>query len=228
MVQKKSLIIGKGEVGNALYKVIGGEIRDKEDNSRNKSLDSYEIIHICFPFSEQFIDQVKQYQKLYRPKYTIIHSTVPVGTSRLCDAIHSPIIGIHPFLEQGLKTFVKFLGGEKASEIADYFRRKGLRVYLTNKPETTELMKILSTTKYGVDIEYTKEVRRLCDKYKVPFEMWTLWTENYNQGYEKLGYPEYKRPNLVPIMKKIGGHCVLENSKYIQINDIRPKISKVD
>ena len=72
-------------------------------------------------------------------------------------------------------------------------------------------MKLLSTTHYGLEIEFVKEVKRLCSKYKVPFEAWTLWVENYNQGYEKLGFPEYKKPNLVPIMKRIGGHCVLPN-----------------
>ena len=91
-----------------------------------------------------------------------------------------------------------------------------MKVYITDKQETTELMKILSTTAHGLNIEYTKEVKRLCDENKTPFEMWTMWTDNYNNGYEALGHPEYKRPNLIPVMKKIGGHCVLPNLEFIK------------
>ena len=207
------VIVGDGEVGRALWLVLVGKFPIYlfgRHNIREISEEVY-CLHICFPYSKEFEREVKKYQKLYQPKFTVIHSTVPVGTSRKLKAIHSPVIGIHPFLDKALTIFTKFLGGEKASEIADYFRRAGFKVYLFDKPETTELMKLLSTTHYGLEIEFVKEVKRLCSKYKVPFEAWTLWVENYNQGYEKLGFPEYKKPNLVPIMKRIGGHCVLPN-----------------
>ena len=46
-------------------------------------------------------------------------------------------------------------------------------------------------------------------------DAWTksmVWDgNNYNDGYEALGHPEYKRPNLLPMMKKIGGHCIRPN-----------------
>ena len=207
----KTLIIGSGEVGKALFNVLNKyydtSIRGKEDID----IKGIEILHICFPYSEGFIEQVKEYQREYAPLYTVIHATVPLYASERCNAIHSPIIGLHPHLERSMTTFTKFLGGEQASEVADYFRRAGVKVYITDKPETTELMKIMSTTKSGLDIEYNKEVKRICDKEKIPFEMWTIWTDEYNKGYEKLGYPEYRRPNLVPIIKKIGGHCVISN-----------------
>ena len=72
-------------------------------------------------------------------------------------------------------------------------------------------MKIMDTTNYGIEVEFVKELKRECKKYNVPFELWSLWVNNYNQGYEKLGYPEYKKPNLIPLMEKIGGHCILPN-----------------
>jgi hypothetical protein len=46
--------------------------------------------------------------------------------------------------------------------------------------------------------------------------MFTLWNSNYNAGYEKLGYPEYHRCNLVPLMKRIGGHCVIPNYNLVK------------
>lgn len=211
-----SIIIGQGEIGKSLEKVLSPYhptyIRDIKSDLKGE----YDIMHIAFPYSNEFLNQVKHYQLDYSPKYTIIHSTVPVGTSRMCNALHSPVIGLHPFLEESIKTFTKFIGGKDASQVADYFRRANIKTYLTDKQETTELMKILSTTNHGLNIEFTKEVKRLCDQENVPFEMWTLWTDNYNKGYEELGHPEYKRPNLIPVMKKIGGHCVLPNTKLIK------------
>ena len=109
----KSLIIGAGEIGQALEKVLNKYykvwIRDKDWGEEDIHPD---IIHICFPYSENFVSNVDKYQRQYDPKYTIIHSTVPVGTARNCSAMHSPIIGIHPSLEQSLTTFTKFIGGD--------------------------------------------------------------------------------------------------------------------
>jgi len=206
----ESIIIGNGEIGKSLQKVIGGDIV-----GRTNVAIQYDIIHICFPYSPEFIDEVKRYQKIFNPRYTIIHSTVPVGTSRKCDAIHSPVVGVHPYLEESLRTFTKFLGGERAGEVADYFRRVNIKVFITDKPETTELMKLLCTTKYGIDIEYIKDVKRQCDKYGIPFETWMLWTENYNKGYNRLNQEQFTRPNLIPIMNKVGGHCILPNADLI-------------
>lgn len=208
-----SIIIGNGEIGQSLHKVLGGDITGITHEAKD-----YDIIHICFPYSPEFIDEVKRYQKLFNAKYTVIHSTVPVGTSRKCEAIHSPCLGVHPYLEKSFLTFTKYLGGEKAGEVADYFRRHNIKVYVTDKSETTELMKILCTTKYGVDIEYVKDVKRQCDKFRVPFEMWTLWTENYNQGYKKLDQEQFTRPNLIPNMQKISGHCVMPNTELLETN----------
>ncbi len=209
----KTLIIGNGEIGKSLLGVLDShyscDIIDKviedEPNSR------YEIMHICFPYSKEFDVSVKGYQNKYQPKYIVIHSTVPVGVSKSLGAIHSPCIGIHPHLNESLTTFTKFLGGKDASNVAQYFRRAGIKVYLTDDSNATELMKVMSTTYYGMCIEYTKEVKRQCDKFGIPFELWSIWTNNYNNGYVSLGYPEYVRPNLVPIMTKIGGHCTQSN-----------------
>lgn len=213
-----SLIIGAGEIGKSLQNVLmSSENPTRLLGYHTEKYTNFEpeIIHICFPYSDEFIKEVKRYQKIYKPKYTIIHSTVPVGTSRQLNAIHSPIIGIHPNLESGIRTFPKYLSGEQASEVADYFRRVGLKIYLFDKQETTELMKILDTTFYGVCVEYTKDVKKQCEKYGVPFEAWTIYCNNYNIGYTKLGYPEFVRPNLVPIMTQIKGHCVLPNTKLL-------------
>lgn len=216
----KTLIIGKGQIGTAL----GGVLKDYNPIFLDFQLDLHiyageyisknpiEIMHVCFEYSGKFVQSVKNYQKVFKPRYTVIHSTVPVGTSRKCGAIHSPVTGIHPHLESGVRTFTKFLGGESASEVADYFRRAGLKVYLCDDPETTELGKLSQTTLYALMIEYVKDLKKQCKRLGVPFsEAYTLFSENYNNGYEKLGYPEFKMPLLVPIMARQGGHCTIPN-----------------
>lgn len=212
------LVIGTGEIGSALMKVFNCEGLDK-DPIRFRIVPQethYDILHIAIPYSEEFVDIVAEYKAKFTPKYTVVHSTVKPGTCRRINATHSPVIGIHPHLEEGIRTFTKFIGGPDASYVADEFRRAGLKVYLFDKSETTEIMKILDTTFYGVCIEYTKDVKRQCLEHDIPFEAWNIWTNNYNDGYVKLGHSEYTRPNLVPIMTEIKGHCVRPNLELFE------------
>ena len=214
----KTLIIGAGQIGKALYEVLSPyydtAIVDKHEKPITKDVD---IMHICFPYSKNFVKEVKRYQKLYKPKITVIHSTVPVGTSRKCNACHSPVRGMHPYLAESIRTFVKFVGGKKADLVAEYFRRANIKAYICRKSETTELGKLLSTTYYAVCIEYVKSAEKLCEKYKVPFsEAFTLFNLTYNEGWTKLGHPEYQRPTLVPIQRKQGGHCTLPNCDLLE------------
>lgn len=218
-----SLIIGAGEIGNSLRKVIGGEIIGSHYDRAQ-----FDIIHICFPYSEEFESEVKRYQELHKPKYTVIHSTVPVGTCRKLGAIHHPVIGMHPNLAKSFLIFTQLLSGKKASEVTDYFRRKGLRIYLLDNQETTELGKFSQTTFYALMIEYIKTLKKECDNKGLSFtEVYTLFSKIYNEGYEKLGYPEYKMPLLTPIMTKQGGHCTLPNLEFWD-NDFTALIKKLN
>lgn len=217
------IIIGYGEIGQAIHGHFDGYIKDKDQRKcylPEEDKEPIECMHICLPYTDKFKEQVLDYKKEFNPKYIVVHSTVPVGTCKDIgeDIVHSPVIGIHPDLYDAVKTFTKFLGCSNQTvlaEAADHFRRHGLRVYTFDKAETSELMKILCTTNYGLNIEFTKEVKRLCEQYDVPFEAFTIWNNNYNEGYEKMGHQEYHRYNLVPLMKKIGAHCILPNCELL-------------
>jgi len=213
----KTLIIGNGEIGKSILGVLDEhypcDIIDKEGEDTTTT---YEIIHICFPYSDKFVEHVKEYQEKYKPEFTVIHSTVPVGTSRKVNGIHSPVEGLHPFLKESIQTFTKFLSGPDAGGVADYFRRANIIVYLIDNQESTEYMKIMSTTFYGMMIELTKQVKIDCMELDIPFELFTLWNMNYNEAYKKLGHPEYMKPLLVPIMHKISGHCVMQNTELLK------------
>jgi len=199
----RSIIIGKGEVGTALSKVLGKDDLEPE------------IIHICFPYSDDFISEVQRYQKLYKPRYTVIHSTVPVGTTTRCKAYHSPIRGVHPHLEEGIRTFVKYLA-PKNEELKEYFEKAGIKIKLIDKPENTEALKLWSTTQYGRLIELEKEIHKYCKDNNLDFDIvYTGANRTYNKGYEKLGMEHVRRPILKHVEGKIGGHCILQNYKLL-------------
>lgn len=222
----KGLIIGTGEVGKSLFNVLKSShyfTNAADIHSEPAMKGSVDILHVCFPYSEGFIGQVEFYQTLYKPKYTIIHSTIPVGTSNKLSAIHSPIRGLHPNLEGGIKTFVKFIGGEKASEVADYFRKAGMKVMLFDKAETTEAMKLFDTEYFRACIEFAQKVKAYCDEHDLNFhEVYTLANTTYNEGYTILGHSEFVRPVLQPIMGPIGGHCVMPNKALLELSYSRP------
>lgn len=211
----KHLVIGHGEIGTAIARIFDCEWIDSRVYKEH-GIKHYEHIHICFPYSDKFEKEVEEYQTIFTPKFTVIHSTVPVGTCRKLNALHSPIRGLHPHLYEGIMTFEKFIGGEQASLVAHEFRRHGLKVILCDKQETTELGKLLDTEYYRACIEFTQRAKELSTKYDVPFaEVYRDFNRTYNEGYVKLGHPEYVRPVLQPIMTEIGGHCITSNKGLI-------------
>jgi hypothetical protein len=213
----KSLIIGNGEIGQSLYSVLKEKyeetfIRDTED----LKLDNVEVLHICFPYSKKFIDYVKKYQKEYNPKYTIIHSTVPIGTSAKCNAFHSPVRGVHPHLEESLKCFVKYLA-PVSENLKQYFEVAGIQIKMVEKSETTEAAKLYCTTIYGLNIIAEKECYNFCKNYGLDYDIvYQDMNETYNQGYDKLGFPQYKKYVLKHMDGGIGQHCILPNCDLLQ------------
>lgn len=209
------LVLGSGEVGTAIFNVLKDRysrvsMRDKVSDLSGR----FDVLHVCYPPLKDFVGITKRYVHAYKPKLVIIHSTVPVGTTKRVApfAVHSPIRGVHPHLERGIKTFVKYFGGAKAKEAARLFAQMGVRTQTFKKSETTELAKILDTTYYGWNILFCKEVKRICDKMKLDFdEVYTIPNEEYNEGYAKLGKRNVIRPVLRAMKGKIGGHCIIPN-----------------
>lgn len=219
MKKGRHIIIGAGEVGKALFEVLGEAysvtIRDIKDTAKGE----YDVLHICFPPINNFVSVAKGYIKQYKPALVIVHSTVPVGTTaKLGDiAVHSPIRGVHPHLAEGVRTFVKYFGGKQATRAAKYFLDIGVPVEVFDNSETTEMLKILDTTYYGWNIVFAKEARRICDKMGLDFdEVYTMPNRDYNAGYAKLGMPQVVRPVLKAMSGKIGGHCVIQNTKLFK------------
>lgn len=213
MKNKKTLIIGFGEIGKALYNVLslaGYELYHRDIDSDLK-LDRVDVMHICFPYTKNFIKSVVKYQKLYNPKYTVIHSTVKIGTSEKCNAYYSPVRGIHPVLDTSLTTFVKYLA-PRSNYLKSYFTKAGMETKQHDDTKSLEAMKLYCTTVYGLNIIAEKEIYAFCKKHNLDYDMvYTDSTKTYNTGYELLGRPEYSKYELKHFEGKIGGHCVIPN-----------------
>jgi len=221
------LVIGsQGQVGSAILEVLSAldafskeRTADGIDYLSDRLPGKYEVIHICFPYSDKFVEAVKVYSDLYLADkgLLIIHSTVPVGTSALCNAVHSPIRGVHPHLAEGIRTFKKFFGGPRAPEAAwMWYNLVGTECATSPRAEDTEAMKLWDTTYYGWNIVFEKAVRAYCDEHKLSFEVVYTWAnESYNDGYATLGMNNVLRPVLKDYPGKIGGHCVIPNAKLL-------------
>jgi len=218
---EKAGILGYGHIGKAIAKFYKNpRIKDKNDITNFRGID---VLNICIPYSTEFEKIVKKEIEKAEPKLTIIHSTVAPGTTKNIGGmvVHSPVRGIHPYLYEGIKTFTKYIGAdilEAGILTENHFREIGLKPKAFGPSIITELGKLLSTTYYGLCIAFHGEVKKLCDKYKVPFEqVMNDFTETYNEGYKKLNKENVIRPILTPPKNDtIGGHCVIENTKILQ------------
>lgn len=217
-------VLGYGEVGKAIAKFYKNpKIKDLK---RDDGLDGVEVLHICLPWSDKFILISEKEIKKINPKISIIHSTVDLGvTLKLANkfkgmVVHSPIRGVHPFLYEGVKTFVKYIGADskKSGDMAKrYLESLGIKTKVLNSSRTSEALKLWDTTQYGWMIILSKEIKKWCDINKVDFEqVYIDANKTYAEGYKKMGRLDVLRPYLKNMPGKIGGHCVLPNCKILK------------
>lgn len=248
---KKDLIIGSnGMIGKAIYECYGDDknkvLKQDLECIYIDNEDTIRCMHICIPCKakNKFIDIVINYIKEHNPEIVILHSTVPVGTSREIYKqtknvilVHSPCCGKHPNLYVSIKSASnKFFSVLPKSEkiirkvekiMIDLF---DYPIYVEN-PENTETAKILSTTEYALHIAIVTEFKRYCKENNLNFDfVYTAWRENYNETYTELKDKKFIRPILTPCKGKISGHCILPNiqliKKYMKstwLTDIKPK-----
>lgn len=213
-MQSKHLVIGLGEVGSAVRTVLncdGYDISMKAEEPIRA-----DVIDICFPYSENFVEQVKLYQNVTGARLVVVHSTVPLGTCDPHDWIHSPVRGVHPNMVQGLRTFVKYFGGKNALEASNDWAALGINVKSMEQAKHCEALKLWDTTQYGIMIAMQKEIKAYCDRHDLNFEVvYTDANHTYDIGYEELSRPEVCRPYLKHVDGPIGGHCVIPNAHLL-------------
>lgn len=213
------LIVGYGEVGRSLGKVLGNNKVYIHDEAQGFSVtldEKVDVVHICIPYNKDFNETVAFWQKTYG--FIIVHSSVPVGTCDRLKAVHSPIAGVHPHLEKGIRTFVKYFGGERANEAAKIFKKLGLKTRVYPEARITEAMKLWSTTQYGMMLMIEKQIYAWCQENNLPFEeVYTRSNIDYNEGYTKLGMKNVVRPYYKHMDGPIGGHCIIPNAKLLKV-----------
>lgn len=225
-------ILGYGEIGKSIAKFYKKPLI--KDLKRDDGLIGVEILHICIPFSKNFIAIVKKEIRHIKPKLTIIHSTIAPNTTKKIGGavVHSPIRGVHPNLYKGVKTFVKYIGADnkKAGEMAKkHLENLGIKTKLINSSATTEALKLWDTTQYAWMIILNKEIKKWCDHMGVDFDAVYLdANKTYNEGYKKLGKQQVLRPYLKYMEGKIGGHCIIPNCKMLDSSISKTILRKND
>lgn len=216
----KNLVIARGEIGQSLTAVLEAGGLDVDNIARDVETENpvYDVLHICFPYSDEFKGWVRSYQRRFGKKdaLVIVHSTTPMGVCDELGVVHSPVTGVHPNLQGGIRTFPKLFGGARAKEAAAIFEGIGIKTRVVERARETEARKIWDTTQYGWSIVLEKAIHAFCDKHGLDFDfVYTLANEDYNAGYEELGMGHFRRPALKHMDGPIGGHCVIPNCRLL-------------
>lgn len=214
------LIIGMGEIGNAVHDLVEkAECYDIKAGTWPFTRD-FEVLHICFPYSDNFLDDVSMYCANFKPKHTIIWSTVPIGITKLLRAVHTPVEGKHPDLALSIRLMERWIGCNDTEEglyFTDYFQTLGLRTRIIPNSDFTEALKLLSTTEYGINIEFARYKAHVADSLNMDYELTKEWNREYNKLYKNLGYEkEYQKFVLDAPEGPKGGHCVTPNAVLLE------------
>jgi hypothetical protein len=214
-------IVGCGEVGNALaeffkYKVKIHKIDLDLKPNVYVNADDVKILAICYPYTEDFVNNTINYQIDIVPDVTLIFSTVPIGTTRqIPKAIHIPIEGRHPNFDFINMTWHLGLGTNCNGHIYSLLCGAGIdykSIHTYDNPSITEAMKLLSTLNYGVNIEFERFVADIMKTVGGSHSDWMWYTIGYNKLYKDTGFKRYE---LTPPNGPIGGHCVVPNAKLL-------------
>lgn len=218
MKEENSVVVaGLGEVGRPLfellserYKVIGVDIAPPSG-----PVGKVDVLHVCFPFAiKDFVGETARYIDLFKPRLTIINSTVAIGTTRAiaqrtgAAVANSPVRGKHVRMLQELRSYTKFVGAMDPASgncAAKHFEAAGLKTRILSAPEATELAKLTETTYFGLMIAWAQEVERYCDQA--------------DQAYEEI-ISFYEEISYLPTTKffpgVVGGHCVMPNIEILR------------
>jgi UDP-N-acetyl-D-mannosaminuronate dehydrogenase len=210
MSTEKVIVVGLGEVGQPLlhilersYRCVGIDVKPVELNAECG------VLHVCYPYQiEDFVGTTVEYIRKYRPRLTIINSTIAIGTTREvqgrveCGVVYSPVRGKHARMEQEMLSYQKFVVGcdaEATAQAAEHFKGAGFKIATFPNPEAGELSKLIETTWLGVLVGWAQDIERMADECGVSYG-------NVDEFVKEIGYlPAGVFPGY------IGGHCVMPN-----------------
>jgi hypothetical protein len=221
-------VIGNGQVGKAIYPhLMGGkQVFDKEWVHNNICTP---VLHICIPYSSQFVDIVKEAQRKSSCIFTFIHSTVKPGTTaKIGKAAYCPTQGRHADdFTDNMKLYPKGMAGTRPEYDMLDDKTDFDCIYWGEKTEELEYAKIASTNYMYWNIVYQKEIAKYCDKKGYDFhKIYRAWNKSYNLGIS-VNHPDWQRPvyDLKPEPTP-GGHCLPANINIIDDDYISKELRR--
>ncbi len=210
----KSLIVGNGQIGSALFEIFSKHHETHVRDFEAITLEGIEVLHVCYPYTDKFVEQTQAYIAEYTPKLTMIHSTVAIGTTEKCGehVVNTPERGRFPQLAKEMKVFKKFIGGHNMDDLvlaSRYFMACEWKVQIVDDPKITEMLKLVSNAHMGLEIAWRQELAR----WDIDEEAYDLWEDSYFHGYVRLGQTEIVRPRMKP--GPIGGHCIIPSTEIL-------------
>ena len=209
------VVVGLGEVGRPLLELVSEKHSGIGIDIEPVATDGKcEFLHICYPFSNRFVEITARYIHETGPALTIVNSTVAPGTTRAIynlthtPIVYSPVRGKHFKMKQDMLHYTKFIGGidpESALHAAEHFQSLGMTTKLLSSPEAAELAKLTETTYFGLQIAWAQEVERYCRQLHADYDEVVSF-------YEEVPF----LPPVKYVPGVIGGHCVMPNIRIIK------------
>ena len=226
---------GRGKVGSAIASIIAEKFKcvhilDKSQDSVPSKI-PMDFLHVCIPYSKTFVKDVKKTMKDYKARHVIIHSTVPVGTTRLFGnhVAHSPVRGQHDDLGPSVRRFIKYVGGnteQTGKECEAHLRGMGLPVIRWTRSEETEVMKLLCLSRFLNDLAFYEVAEKICRENNVAPVRLIEWTWSFNDSYANSDHKRFVRPELTFPKGVAGGTCVFPVSDMLFQQTKNPWLKK--
>lgn len=212
------LVVGLGEIGRPLL----GILREAHDAAgrdiEDRSFDGIQVLHLCFPYSPDFVSSAARYVSLYEPEVVVVNSTVVPGTTTEIQektgvpAVYSPVRGKHARMRDELRRYRKFVAGASAQAVArveDHFTAAGMTTQRMSSPEALELAKLLETSYFGLLVAWAQEMDRFAGAVDADYWETTAFLEEIDFFPPVSFQPGH-----------IGGHCVMPNLELLE--QLRP------
>jgi UDP-N-acetyl-D-mannosaminuronate dehydrogenase len=209
-----ALVVGLGEVGGPLLEILREAHHAAGRDIEERPFRGVQVLHICFPFTSDFVSSAARYVSLYEPKVVVVNSTVVPGTTREVQektgvaAVYSPVRGKHAQMTDELRRYRKFVAGTSAQAVAlvaEHFAAAGITTQRMSSPEALELAKLLETTYFGVLVAWAQEMDRFAEAADADY-----WETIDFFGEIDFFPPVGFQPGY------IGGHCVMPNLELLE------------
>jgi UDP-N-acetyl-D-mannosaminuronate dehydrogenase len=208
------LVVGLGEIGRPLLEILRGAHDAAGRDLEDRPFDGVQVLHLCFPYSTDFVASAARYVALYEPEVVVVNSTVIPGTTMEIQektgvpAVYSPVRGKHLRMTEELRHYRKFVAGTSEQAVAlveDHFAAAGLTTQRMSSPEALELAKLLETTYFGMLIAWAQEMDRFAGTVDADYWETVAFMEEID-FLPPVGFqPGY-----------IGGHCIMPNLELLE------------